>query len=150
MKNILYLCTVEIFTNTILEIMKIERLQIGDWVYDGDTPAQITGITCDGIIETTVNEKTNIELLEPIHLTKEMLADWGFEKYLDVKDVVYYKSTDGRIEMTNHEDMKNTFNEWSVHVDTEDMRTMGHLEVTYVHELQQFLRLCDIDFNVEF
>ena len=128
--------------------MKITELQIGDWVIDGDYPAQITGITCDGEIETTANEKTNIEMLEPIYITDDVLKDNGFKVFVEFKDVTYYKSEDGRVEMTSHEEMLNTFNEWSVHIDTEDRRSMGYVEVTYLHQLQHILGLCEI--NIDF
>lgn len=60
--------------------MKINELTIGDWVLDGTTQAQITGITCDGEIETTFNKHSNIELIEPIPITQEILDKNEFVK----------------------------------------------------------------------
>lgn len=60
--------------------MKITELTIGDWVLDGTTKAQATGIACDGEIETTFNEHSNIELIEPISITSEILENNGFER----------------------------------------------------------------------
>ena len=59
-------------------MLKITELTIGDWVFDGTTKAQIIGITCDGEIETTFNEHSNIELIEPISITPEILEKNGF------------------------------------------------------------------------
>lgn len=61
-------------------MIKAEELMIGDWVLDGTKYAQVTSITCDGIIETTVNKKSNIELLEPIPITSEILEKNDFVK----------------------------------------------------------------------
>lgn len=58
--------------------MKANELMIGDFVLDGNIYAQVTSITCDGNIETTHNEYSNIELIEPIPLTPEVLARMGF------------------------------------------------------------------------
>lgn len=58
--------------------MKTSELMLGNWVVDNGKYAQITGITCDGIIETTVNKNSNIELIEPIPLTQEILERNGF------------------------------------------------------------------------
>ena len=61
--------------------MKANELMIANWVIDNGKYAQITGITCDGNIETTVNEKSNIELISPIPLTPEILEKNGFEEW---------------------------------------------------------------------
>ena len=58
--------------------MKANELMIEDWVLDGKNIAQIVMVTCDGIIETTFNESSNIELIEPIQLTPEILVKNGF------------------------------------------------------------------------
>ena len=68
-------------------MMKITELTIGDWVLDGTTQAQITGITCDGEIETTFNEHSNIELIEPIPITQEILEENDFVKEDNDTDV---------------------------------------------------------------
>ena len=60
-----------------LDGKKVEELMIGDWVYDGNSIAQVTGITCDGIIETTHNQSSNIEIIRPIPLTIEILEKNG-------------------------------------------------------------------------
>ena len=40
--------------------MKIRDLKTGDIIIDGDRDAVITGLTCDGNIESTVNQYSNI------------------------------------------------------------------------------------------
>ena len=60
--------------------MEAKDLMIGDWLLDGHVYAQVTSITCDGNIETTHNEHSNIELIEPIPLTSKVLEKNGFTK----------------------------------------------------------------------
>ena len=118
--------------------MKVTELMIGDYVLDGDNVAQVTSITCDGIIETTVNETSNIEVIHPIPLTPEILEKNGFE--VDEKDENMLKWR------------------WSVIDDCISYdKSTGIVRIFYpsglvfvkilefVHELQHALRLCNID-----
>ena len=92
-----------------------------------------------------------IGLLQPIPLTPEILVKNGFRAYPNRRgynNTTTYLSDDWRIEFKD-DTLTNSFNKWSVHVDTEDMRTMGYFEITYVHELQHALRLCRIDKEIE-
>ena len=149
--------------------MKPEELMIGDWVnflvdvVGGDTengpqieeyePMQIISISAwnnnDGEAESAEGVICDIEQLKPIPLTVEILNKNGFTVFLDFKDLVYYESDDKRIKATNSEGMKNTPNEWSIHIDTKDMSTMAYGEVTYVHELQHLLKLCGITKDIK-
>lgn len=58
--------------------IKINELMVGDWIEDGYKKAQVTSITCDGIVETTA-AISNIEVVDPIPLTEEILVKNGFE-----------------------------------------------------------------------
>ena len=62
-----------------MEELNYQSLMIGDLVYDGNSIAQVTGITCDGIIETTHNQSSNIEIIRAIPLSVEILEKIGFE-----------------------------------------------------------------------
>ena len=59
--------------------MDCKDLMVGDWIEDGYKVAQVTSITCDGIVETTA-AISNIEVIEPIKLTEEILVKNGFVK----------------------------------------------------------------------
>lgn len=65
--------------------MRINELFIGAWVLDHTYPAQITGITCDGNIETTAIQYSDIENVDPIEVTTEFLKKNGCE-LLEVGD----------------------------------------------------------------
>ena len=133
--------------------MKATELMVGDWVvYNGDVdyinPIKIEGMDiATGMCITTDRDDVGFDGIWPIPLTAEILEKNGFE----CKEIIqpHWISEDGRILLKNDELFINSNNEWSVHVDNEDMQTIGYFELTYVHELQHALRLCRIDKEIE-
>lgn len=124
--------------------MKVEELMIGDWVLDGNNVAQITSITCDGIIETSFNETSNIEVIHPIPLTPEILKKNGFVKASMISDMPPYdKDEEGNM----HFNLNEKFWGWWQPDNTFliPANGLGWLEFRYAHELQHALRLCNID-----
>jgi hypothetical protein len=125
--------------------MKIDELMIGDWLlYKSDSldnafPIQVT------------REMFNKELVvwkdrfEPITLTPEILEKNGFERDKNISLYNAYTGINSRV--TLHDDfmLMNSRNMWDVHIDSEDYCTIANCELTYVHELQNILRLCKID-----
>ena len=85
------------------------------------------------------------EQLNPIPLTPEILKKNGFSIDDSFHPHRRWHSADRRVVLHNEDEYLNTFNKWHVHIDTEDMRTIGSIELTYVHQLQQFLRLCGMN-----
>lgn len=120
--------------------MKANELMIGDWVYDGNSIAQVTGITCDGIIETTHNQSSNIEIIRPIPLTIEILEKNGLEK-----------DNHGRLNSEYFDEDVNSCLEISVDDKTGEIWWSYNwdeywiIRLRYVHELQNALRLCGIE-----
>ncbi len=113
--------------------MKVTELIVGDWVLDGTQIAQITSITCDGVIETTANEFSNIEVIAPVPLTAEILEKNGFE--FDGDDI--YKLGDYHLVI---EYRGGLFFGWVF---------CCRKQLNYVHELQHAMKLCGIDINIE-
>ena len=118
--------------------MKAKNLMIGDWILDGRVYAQVTSITCDGIIETTHNEFSNIELVEPIPLTPEIFKKNGFilkegEKGVyGVTIATHYVRDDLPFEVFCDGE---PFSIWF----------QDPVNIKYVHQLQHALRLCGIE-----
>lgn len=109
-----------------------------DWILDSHVYAQVTSITCDGIIETTHNEFSNIELVEPIPLTPEILEKNGFTLKEEEKGIYgvtiapYYTRDDVPFEVfCDGEPFAIWFKE--------------PVNIKYVHQLQHALRLCGIE-----
>lgn len=109
--------------------MKVEELTIGNWIYDGNSIAQVIGITCDGIIETTHNQSSKIELIRPIPLTIEILEKNGFEYMNDE----YGCWLLGNIELVEREPYNGLF---EVEININGKSTYIH----YVHEFQHVLK----------
>lgn len=120
--------------------MKANELMIGDFVLDGNDYAQVTSITCDGNIETTHNEHSNIELIEPIPLTPEILEKNGFEK---VQSIYFLKSLNKRYPYL-------LFIEYNIVNNCLFINDgLIPMPILYVHQLQHVLRLCGIEKEVE-
>ena len=119
--------------------MRAEELMIRDWVLDGHVYAQVTSITCDGIIETTHNEFSNIELVEPIPLTPEILEKNGWV-YND-EDEKFFPQTwvGGGLMLQGADDCGYCIVVTSDY-DDEDTNDTPFI-IFYVHELQHALRL---------
>lgn len=125
-------------------MIKAEELMIGDWVLDGTKYAQVTSITCDGIIETTVNKKSNIELLEPIPITSEILEKNGFKGIMYAKlDIDQHQW----IEYYYHEHRLRKWwrgiDEWNNHAEVSEVPF--ECQCHYVHELQMAFKLCKVN-----
>lgn len=120
--------------------MKANELMIGDWVIDGKNIAQIISITCDGIIETTFNKSSNIEVIEPIPLTQEILEKNGLEK--DNHGRLYGEYFDEDINRDLEITVDNKTGEvwWSYNWDE-----YWIIRLRYVHQLQHALRLCGFE-----
>ena len=147
--------------------MKANELMLGDWVNflidveGGDTeydpvneiyqPMQIVSITAwgnnDGEVESEEGVINGIDQVKPIPLTAEILEKNGFK----CEEIIqpHWISEDGRILLRNDELLINSNNEWSVHIDNEDMQSIGYFEITYVNEFQHALKLCKIDKIIE-
>lgn len=135
--------------------MKINELFIGAWVLNGGIPAQVTGITCDGILETTAYRCTNIEQVGPILLTPEILEDNGFNK-ISQKDCVepFYWQMKRYDEDENMlfciTAFRNFFYGMKVYLDNQSDCVTIHLtkQIENVHELQKAIGIAGIDMEI--
>ena len=132
---------------------------VGDWVslFQGNPDLSSCNVQVSyigeygevGIEGCEEYTSANCNLIFPIRLTLEILEKNGFKLAIEHKDIVIYESSDKRIKASNSECWKNTNKVWYIHIDTEDMRSMGYCEITYVHEFQHLLRLCGINKKIE-
>jgi len=129
-----------------MEKLNCKSLMIGDWVLDGTKKAQITSITCDGIIETTASEYTNIELIEPIPITPEILLKNGFmeSRQGDWFFVIENKNNE-TLGIISH------FPSYRLEIESWD-DLIGSFEsggIKYIHQLQHAMRLCGIEKEIK-
>ena len=136
--------------------MKATELMVGDWVLDGKKPAQIAGIMCDDLFETTLSPGVGGESISPIPLTTEILEKNGFVKMSNSPYVVsYIWSTGGvaefadvsiKVEQDHADKWRWDCLTLKIHLYKGDI-TLN--KIHYVHQLQHALRLCGIEKEIE-
>ena len=160
----------EDWKSTEVKVDKVETkdLMLGDWVvldYDECTQlvVRITGIHEDSVnvdipLSKSEGEHWDMHRVHPIHVTKDLLEQIGFEHENDedlmigVVEVetsetpIFLISKDHRITINNVD--LNSFNKWYAHIDSEDMRTIFSGEFTFLHELQHIDKLCKIEEDI--
>ena len=123
--------------------MDVKDLMLGDWIEDGYKKAQVTSITCDGIVETTA-AISNIEVVDPIPLTEDILVkNWfTYEEDTFLPDTGYWSlsNEDGLLYFT--------INAFGVKGSGEVAFGYQDIALKYVHQLQHLLRLCGIEKSI--
>ena len=115
--------------------MKVNEVMLGDIVSVSGRPIHVT--------LAVLNNWSNS--IEPIPLTPEILKKNGFEFDDVIPECRMFMGIDDRVALRNDKEYMNSVNEWHVHIDSEDYCTIANCELTYVHELQNLLRLCKIN-----
>mgnify|MGYP007069930318 CR=1 FL=1 len=147
-------------------MLQANELVIGDWVLDGNAYAQVTSITCDGEIETTHNEHSNIEFIKPIPLMPETLERMGFS--VEEDPIYEYYEDEDDIEHTYTAKMK-CVDVRKCNVEIKYRTTYGNeifvfssdhhnrlpsrridTQIEYVHELQHIFRIMQINKEIVF
>ena len=130
--------------------LSIDDLMVGNWVHCKfeNKNYKLDGFGDDDRIETygqpyVLIDGYKFNLLsdiEAIVLTPEIILKNGFthETLFDTDD---YVSEDKRIVVHSEKKYINSDNLWYVHIDNEDMNTTGSGEISFVHELQQLLKI---------
>lgn len=127
--------------------MKASELMVGDLVlHDGKV------IRVDSVHKRKIGyHKTKDKLtwlfsgqFEPIFLTPSILEKNGFEDQ-GFRHHDEYNGIDDRVVLSNERERMNSVNEWYVHIDSIYYCTIASCELTYLHELQHLLKLCNID-----
>lgn len=111
-------------------------LMIGNWVYDYvlEKPIQLNNLSW----AIDMGHRGGIEV------TCELLESIGFEKYAEFSDSYAfwrYWDKDYRYKLDVNYDSCNSCRKWYVHVDNGDCCTIGCGEFTYLHELQNIVRV---------
>lgn len=133
--------------------MKASDICVGDWVEDGYKKVQVTSITCDGIVETTA-AISNIEVVEPIPLTEDILVKNGFEKaYTKVHGIMVDENLWFGHIGANYVELRLEGNVaiWKDYDEKADGLYSNYLFPlpTSVHQLQHLMRLCGIEKEIE-
>ena len=113
-------------------------------------------VVIDGIFSGIVGLQgrectTYASLIDPITITEELLLKNGFEKRLLIEGneryddwVSYEKEVNGYFLEIRH--CSNSIErDWSIQVDNNHHCSIGGVDIEYVHQLQNFCRLCGFE-----
>ena len=127
--------------------MKSEELMLNDWVLTKEgEPAQVYQIY-NGVVALTAPSPNlyNVECLQPIRLTPELLEKNGFVKLWN--QYVLKADKEPFIHLISLDNLPNANGTMLVAI--KDRYTNAKIAITYVHELQHALRLCGIEKEIE-
>ena len=129
--------------------LTIESLMIGDWVYFNDSeygyiPVQIEGISHLGeVYVKNINTPHPFEVdsdLQPIPITEEILAKYGFKKKIGGTFELVYNPIGIYIRVE--------YNPVSGHISANDRWFIAN-EIHFVHELQHALKMSKVNKEIE-
>lgn len=132
--------------------MKAKELMVGNLIYRPCCTDKVVEIRNNGIIGCDkLRGLIPFSEIEPIKITEEWLVNNGFKKfYDDICIFSYYtKEVDGnyidiKLDCSNIDE-----NHVVCHVDNCYRCTIGCADIQYVHQLQNFLNVLNIEMKVE-
>ena len=133
--------------------MRVSELMIGDYVnYRGQIIKVTSLYDKGGSNEVGWSDKESVwvngRCIEPIPLTPEILEKNGFEKQW--QDNYEYFNDDENLSIIFHPKSSNYTNGAYDYIDIEKgCLTINEMPITFVHELQHALRLCETDKEIE-
>lgn len=130
-------------------MVTIKDLMAGNWVkvfdpeYKDDTLDywDIYEIREEGVRLGLFSDIFESEWLEGIEVTKEILEKIGFKEETVIVKFYRYWDKKYKYKLDVDEGYTNSGKKWSVHIDYGDCATIGSGEFTYVHELQNLVRI---------
>ena len=132
-------------------MIDVKDLMVGNFVKTPIGVVEVYNIINDAIIADT-RDICYAKGLEGIPVTKEILKNIGFEEQEDfpIGGVFYrYWDKDYKYKLDVDEGYTNSGAKWYVHIDNDVCNTIGSGEFTYVHELQNLVRInCKADLPI--
>ena len=123
--------------------MKAEELMKGDWVYNthNQKPEQVCEIR-EYLVMLDYNDLYDYDEIEPIPVTPEILEKNEFEKQW--QDNYEFFDDDENLNITFHSKSSNYTNGAYDYIDIEKgCLTINEMPISFVHELQHVLILCE-------
>ena len=125
-------------------MIDVHDMMIGNWYHDDKYNAITTLIpqlACQAILDTCSG----------IPVTVDMLKRIGFEEHKGICPKTFYRYWDKeyRYKLDVDPDFCNSDRKFSIHIDNDVCNTIGSGEFTYVHELQNLVRInCKADLPI--
>lgn len=114
-------------------MIDVKDLMCGNWLYNN-----VLGHAYKlGNIPHWLREEEH----NPILVTEDMLKRIGFKEDTAIVKFYRYWDKDNKYKLDIDEGYTNSGRKWSIHIDNGDCDTIGCGEFTYVHELQNLVRI---------
>ena len=124
-------------------MIDVNDLMCGNWVNDT--------VLGKAIVLNNLPYSIDLSHSEGIPVTVDMLKRIGFEEHKGIFPKTFYRYWDKeyRYKLEVDEGYTNSGRKWSVHIDNDVCNTIGSGEFTYVHELQNLVRInCRADLPI--
>lgn len=136
--------------------LQAKDLMVGDWVYLHEPNEEKEVIRIEGVEDTTAPMEedeivvyrvgnsdwvADVEDIEPIPITSEILEKWGFTKVNSQRYELGSPEDAGYININPKKGI--------IHINGKDRSNVNLYGQFYVHELQHALRLCGIDLEIK-
>ena len=117
-------------------MIDVHDMMVGNWYHD-DKYDTITTLTPNFAYQHITNTCSGIPV------TEELLKKIGFEKHRVLKDRFFWRYWDKeyRYKLDVDYGFCNSDRRWGIHIDNDVCNTIGCGEFTYVHELQNLVRV---------
>lgn len=125
-------------------MIDVRDMMIGNWIRDDKYDA-ITTLTPNSAYQAILNTCSGIPV------TVEILKRIGFEAHKGICPKTFYRYWDKeyRFKLDVYPDFCNSDRKFSIHIDNGECETIGSGEFTYVHELQNLVRInCRVDLPI--
>ena len=117
-------------------MVDVKDLMCGNWLYNNMLGRSLQIVN--------IPQWLREEAYDPVPVTVDMLKRIGFEKYEDLpleRNCYKYWDKEYRYKLDVYPDFCNSDRIFSIHIDNEYCETIGSGEFTYVHELQNLVRV---------
>ena len=140
-------------------MIDVKDLMCGNWIYLSDPEDRentrelcyINEVYRDCIRVVDCEDLYEDIYLEPIPVTVDMLKRIGFEEHKGICPKTFYRYWDKeyRYKRDVDPDFCNSDRKFSIHIDNGECETIGSGEFTYIHELQNLVRInCRADLPI--
>ena len=124
-------------------MIDVHDLMCGNWLYDT--------VLKKAVVFNNLPYGIDMTHREGIPVTEELLEKIGFKKHQILGDRFFWRywGAEYRYKLDVDFDFCNSDRKFSIHIDNGDCETIGCGEFTYVHELQNLVRInCKADLPI--
>lgn len=122
-------------------MVDVKDIMLGNFVKDKNGEIMLVGKVHRESIADKWGGIAFDDEIEGIPVTEEILKAIGFKEEKALVSFYRYWDKDDKYKLDVDEGYTNSRRKWSVHIDNDVCNTIGSGEFTYVHELQNLIRV---------